>query len=190
VAAFAVVALARAEMVGASWQFDPTTGAQAALLGLPVVLALMASEELIFRGYAFQKAEQLWGPAAALVGSSLAFGAYHVVGSEYWGMGAFFLFLTPTLGGLVFGLAALRTRSLALPFGLHLGGNWVNASLLGLGVPSGRALWAAPLDPSQVTTLMAPDVWPRLPYLIAVAVLFAAVALWPPRRRTAAPLAL
>lgn len=179
---FAVVALVRAASVGADWTFDPGAGLRAALFGLPLAFVLMFSEELLFRGYAFRKAQALWGAPAALLGSSLLFGAYHVAGSgEYWGMGAFFLFAMPALGGLVFGLAALRTGGLALPLGLHLGGNWVGASVLGLGVPEGAALWAAPVDAVQAAWLMAPDLLPRLPYVVGVGLLAATVLTWPRR---------
>jgi membrane protease YdiL (CAAX protease family) len=183
---FAVVALVRAASVGADWTFDLASGARAALIGLPLAFVLMFSEELLFRGYAFRKAEKLWGAPVALVGSSLLFGAYHVVGSGYWGAGALFLFAMPALGGLVFGLAALRTGGLALPLGLHLGGNWVGASVLGLGVPEGAALWAAPVDAAQAAWLMAPDLLPRLPYIAGVALLAVAVLTWPRRHRQVA----
>lgn len=180
---FAFVALVRAASVGAGWTFDPVSGVRAALVGLPVAFVLMFSEELLFRGYAFRKAEVLWGAPVALVGSSLLFGAYHVLGSGYWGAGAIFVFIMPALGGFVFGLAAIRTGGLALPLGLHLGGNWIGASVFGLGVPEGRALWTASVDATQATWLMAPDVLPRLPYLIGVALLVGAVRLWPSRPR-------
>jgi membrane protease YdiL (CAAX protease family) len=174
----AAVALARAASVGAAWAFGAGAGAQAALLGLPLALLMLLPEELVFRGYAFRKAASRWGAPAALTASSLLFGAYHVVGSGYWGAGAAFLFAMPALGGLVFGAAALRTDGLALPVGLHLGGNWVMASVVGLGAAEGRALWAAPVDASAVAALTAPDLWPHLPYLVAVALMALAVRAW------------
>lgn len=184
---FAAVALVRAASVGAGWTFDPASGARAAIVGLPLAFVLMLPEELLFRGYAFRKAEALWGAPVALGISSLLFGAYHVVGSGYWGAGALFLFVAPALGGLVFGLAALRTGGLALPLGLHLGGNWVGASVLGLGAPEGAALWAAPVDAAQAAWLMAPDLLPRLPYVAGVVLLGVAVLTWPsPLRQVAA----
>ena len=42
-------------------------------------------------------------------------------------MGWVFRLGMPTLGGLVFGVAMIRSGGLALPIGLHLGGNWVQA---------------------------------------------------------------
>jgi membrane protease YdiL (CAAX protease family) len=145
----------------------------------------MFSEEVLFRGYAFRKAEALWGAPVALIASSALFGAYHVVGTGYWGTGALFLFAMPALGGLVFGLAALRTGGLALPIGLHLGGNWVGAYVFGLGTPQGSALWSASVDAAQGAWLLAPDLVPRLPYLAGVVLLAVAVAKWPRRQRQA-----
>ena len=177
--AFAVVALVRSASIGASWTFDPVAGSRAAVLGLPLALVLLLPEELLFRGYAFRKAEALWGAPATLVVSALAFGAYHVVGSGYWGMGAVFRFAMPALGGLVFGYAALRTGGLALPIGLHLGGNWIQASVLGLGVERGSALWSASLGAEQIRSLSAPDMVPHLPYLLGLATLGGFVIWWP-----------
>lgn len=176
---FSVVAVVRAAAVEAGWTLNPASGARAALVGLPFTFVLMFSEELIFRGYAFRKVQTLWGGPVAVVGSSLLFGAYHVVGSNSWGMGAVFLFAMPALGGLVFGLAALRTGGLALPLGLHLGGNWSGANVFGLGAPEGSALWTAPVDAAQASWLLAPDLLSRLPYLIGVGLLAGAVIAWP-----------
>lgn len=179
VVVFAIVAIVRAASVDTGWTFNFSTGARAALVGLPFTFVLMFSEELIFRGYAFRKTLTLWGGPVTVVGSSLLFGAYHVAGSGSWGMGAVFLFAMPALGGLVFGLAALRTGGLALPLGLHLGGNWINASVFGLGIPEGSALWTAPVDAAQASWLLAPDLLPRLPYLMGVGLLAGAVIAWP-----------
>ena len=54
--------------------------------------------------------------------------------------------LNLVLAGVLLGLCYLRTRSLALPMGLHLGWNWTQGSLLGFGVsglPSGG--WWTPV---------------------------------------------
>lgn len=172
---FALIGLVQASAVGARWSIAGADGVRAALLGLPVALLLLLPEELIFRGYGFQQMERLMGSRAALVLSSAAFGAYHLIGSGDWAMGAVWRFATPALGGLVFGVAMLRTRGLAAPIGLHLGGNWVQQSVLGLGHPlhtpglPASALWTAPLDATQMRVLVAPDLLPHLPYLVAIA---------------------
>lgn len=175
---FAGVAVLRASWVGAAFTFDPGAGLRAALIGLPLVFLRMFPEELVFRGYGFQQLQRLLGDATALWLSALAFGAYHVVGSGLWGMGAGFVFLSTACGGLLFGVALLRTGGLALPTGLHFGANWINLSVVGLGFPEGSAPWVVPLTDVQVEALTAPDLLPHLPYFAAVALLFFAVRAW------------
>lgn len=168
---FSAVALARGETVGASWEFRGWAGFEAALVGLPLALALLLPEELLFRGYVFRKVIAALGVPIALSFSALVFGAYHLLGSGNWGMGAVFTFVLPALGGLVFGLAALRSGGLALPIGLHLGGNWVQASVVGLGsFPDApvTAMWIAPLTAAQAQALYAPDLPRHVPYLLAI----------------------
>jgi membrane protease YdiL (CAAX protease family) len=122
-ALFAAAALACALWIGAAWRFEGLAGVMAALSGLPVAFLLMAGEELIFRGYGFRQLISACGSRAALVLSAVAFGIYHLAqtGFGMWGIGAFWVVALPALGGLVFGLAMIRTGGLALPLGLHLG---------------------------------------------------------------------
>ena len=91
-------------------------------------------------------------------------------------MGAVFRFLMPTLGGLLFGWAALRSAGLALPLGLHLGGNWIQSSVTGFApttlAPDApvQALWQIPITVHDVRVLTAPDLVPHLPFMLAIAV--------------------
>jgi membrane protease YdiL (CAAX protease family) len=172
-ALFAAAALARALWIGATWSFEGLPGIRAALIGLPVAFLLMAGEELIFRGYGFRQLIAACGARTALVISALAFGVYHLAqtGFGMWGMGAFWVVALPALGGLVFGLAMIRTGGLALPLGLHLGGNWIQASVLRLGGPiegAPSALFTAPLTSAQAQQLWSPDLLPHVPYLFVM----------------------
>jgi hypothetical protein len=50
------------------------------------------------------------------------------------------------LGSIVFGLAYIKTQSLALPIGLHLGWNWAQGNILGFGVSGhDKAGWFKPI---------------------------------------------
>ncbi|GAB3347470.1 lysostaphin resistance A-like protein [Lysobacter tyrosinilyticus] len=184
--AFGLLTMLSAWWVGAHWQVDWASGARVVVQGLPLALLMLLPEELVFRGYAFRKLQTLCGARVALVLSSLLFGAYHLLGSGDWAMGAVFRFAMPALGGLVFGYALLRTGGLAMPIGLHLGGNWIQGSLFGLGAEPGSTLWAAPLDAEQVRALAAPDLMPHLPYLLAMLLLGAFVMMWRPQPAPAA----
>ena len=137
---FAGIVLAQAAMVGISWQLSHADVAGAVLAGLATMLTSVLVEELLFRGYVFGQLTALGGPALALIVTSAAFGAYHLIGKPYWAIGAFFVIAMPALGGLIFGYSLLRTGGLALPLGLHWGGNWALMSLFGwrTGEVSGR----------------------------------------------------
>ena len=121
--------------------------------------------------------------------SAILFGLYHLAGSGMWGIGAFFRAAMPALGGVVFGWLAVRTRGLALPIGLHLGGNWVQAAVLSFRTQPAAgpaAAWTADLTESQQWALYGPDLPNHLPFiltmLLAVVVLRLALG---PRLRTA-----
>jgi membrane protease YdiL (CAAX protease family) len=170
-ALFVSLALARAWSVGATWTFAGLDASTSALAGLAVALLLLLPEELVFRGYAFRRLSDALGTGPAIAISAVLFGLYHVAGSGMWGVGALFQFAMPALGGTVFGWAAVRSGGLALPIGLHLGGNWAQASVLSFAAPSGsgpRALWTAQLSDVQQQYLLAPDLAPHLPYIITM----------------------
>jgi membrane protease YdiL (CAAX protease family) len=181
---FLGVAAAQSAMVGARWQFAGGRGLLDALADLPLVLGLVLGEELLFRGAALRSLRALAGDRLAIGITAVAFGAYHVVGTQYWGMGLAFQFAMPAIGGLLFAWAAVRSGGLALPLGLHLGGNWVQSSVAVFAVrPATSAepfhgLWHIPIGASDVQVLMAPDILPRLPLLLAFAI---AAALTAPR---------
>jgi uncharacterized protein len=168
---FASIALVRGGLLGVEWKFAGLAAVPGACLGLVTALLLLLPEELIFRGFAFQRVIAAIGAWPTIVMSALLFGAYHAIGSQMWGMGLFFQIAMPTLGGMVFGWAAVRTRGLALPIGLHLGGNWVQVALVSFKPLQGTmppTLWTARLSDAQLQALYAPDLLPHLPYIAAL----------------------
>lgn len=179
---FLGVAEAQTAAVGAEWELQGLSGIRVALLGLLSSGVLVLAEELLFRGLALRYLRELYGNRTAILLSALLFGAYHLLQSGDWAMGAVYRFLMPTVGGLLFGWAALRSQGLALPLGLHLGGNWVQSSLAGFASSNiaspttANALWRISIGPDDVRTLTAPDLIPHLPYLAAVAL--AATVTW------------
>jgi hypothetical protein len=100
-----------------------------------IYLLVAWDEELIFRGYAFQRLSDGTRPWISLLFYSGLFFAYVHWGNpgmtgatKFWGS------LNILLAGLLLGLCYLRTGSLAAPIGLHLGWNWTQGCLLGFGV--------------------------------------------------------
>ena len=169
---FLAVAFVQSAVVDARWHFQGLPGIRAAVVGLGVAALLVLVEELLFRGVALRYVRALYGDRRAIVLSALLFGGYHLLQSGDWAMGAVFRFAMPVLGGLVFGWAAVRSKGLALPLGLHLGGNWIQSSVAGFGpVGPGAAttLYRIPISADDVRLLTAPDLPQHVPYLAALA---------------------
>jgi membrane protease YdiL (CAAX protease family) len=115
---------------------------------LPAALSYLGgavAEELLFRGFIFQRLIAGLG----LVSAQLLISAYFVLthinnpgmqGSTAWLAGANIF-----IASLVFGYLYWRTQSLVMPIAMHFAANWVQGSVLGFGV-SGQAAsgWLSP----------------------------------------------
>lgn len=88
------------------------------------------AEELMFRGYPFQRLEEVIGPLGAIVVFSMLFALVHLSnpGASLLGL------LNTVLIGLVLAIAYLRTRALWLCWGIHFGWNATLGLLFGLPV--------------------------------------------------------
>lgn len=105
------------------------------LLMLLAFVAVGFYEELLFRGYYLQNLKDGINPATAVLASSAAFGLAH--------LGNLNASLTSTLGifaaGLFLAFAWLRTQSLWLPIGIHIGWNFLQGPVFGFevsGIPT------------------------------------------------------
>jgi len=92
-----------------------------------------AGEELLFRGYLFQRGVEVLGPVAATLLASVLFGVMHVANPNATGLAIAIIII----GGIFFSLCYLRTGSLWLPIGAHIAWNVLLAKILGVPV-SGR----------------------------------------------------
>ncbi|MCL1894504.1 MAG: CPBP family intramembrane metalloprotease [Holophagaceae bacterium] len=106
-------------------------------------IAISVTEELIFRGYAFQRAIRGFGRILALTLFGGLFILMHWNNPGMTGSTKFLASLGIGLASVLLGLAYIRTGSLALPIGIHLGWNWAQGSLLGFGVSGtkSRGYW-------------------------------------------------
>ena len=96
--------------------------------GLYRVFNSVLYEELIFRGYLLFKAIEYLGELKANFLSAAAFGVYHWFSFNILGnpiLMGWVLFYTG-VWGLMFAYSYSKTRSIALPVGLHLGWNLVD----------------------------------------------------------------
>lgn len=91
-----------------------------------VFLPAVVHEELLFRGYAFQKLWR-WRPWLAIIGVSVVFAVLHGANSSVTPLGLLNIFL----GGVVLSLAYALYQRLWFPIGLHLGWNMMSGPFLG-----------------------------------------------------------
>lgn len=93
---------------------------------LTVFLPAAVHEELLFRGYVFQKL-LAWNRWVAVVGLALLFASLHAGNTAVTALGLLNIFL----GGLLLGLAYERYGRLWFPIGLHLAWNLTTGPILG-----------------------------------------------------------
>ena len=88
-------------------------------------------EEILFRGVLFRLIDDRWNTGAALIVSSLAFGAMHLfnTGATLWSAVAIAI-----EAGLVLGAAYKCSGTLWLPIGIHWAWNYVQGNVLGFAV--------------------------------------------------------
>jgi len=130
---------------GVTFELDEQSNFQVLSYGLYLFLLASLVEEILHRGFIFQRLIDGIGVLGAqlLIASLFAFG--HSGNPDMEGTTAIFATLDLFLLSLVFGLAYIKTGSLALPVGLHLGWNWAQGNILGFGVSGhDKAGWFKP----------------------------------------------
>jgi membrane protease YdiL (CAAX protease family) len=94
------------------------------LISLIIYLLLAGREELAFRGYPLQSLSRTVGLLGAQIIVALIFVAEHIIGGMSWWQAL----LGTGTGSVLFGMAAITTRGLAAPIGLHAAwnfGQWI-----------------------------------------------------------------
>jgi uncharacterized protein len=124
------------------WVRAPGTGFVATLMSLFTYVALSCREELGFRGYPLLRLKGFCGVWGAQIIVALAFAAEHMAG----GLPFSRALLGAGVGSLLFGMAALTTRGLAVPIGLHAAWNFGDWILGGKGSPG---LWQVVVEEGQ-----------------------------------------
>jgi membrane protease YdiL (CAAX protease family) len=102
------------------WVRSEGVGSLQIATSLTIYFLLSCREELAFHGYPLQRlmpAFGLWG-AQSIV--ALVFAVEHVAGGSTWVQALF----GAGVGSLLFGMAAIATRGLAVPIGLHAAWNF------------------------------------------------------------------
>lgn len=114
------------------------------LIGVGLLVAA-ANEELIFRGYPFQRLVDSIGPVPAVVLSSVLFGVVHLGNPSHTWLST----LNTMIVGIPLAIAYLRTRALWMPIGIHFAWNFLQG--YGLGLPVSGVVLPTALFQSRVS---------------------------------------
>jgi hypothetical protein len=174
---------------GVTFELDPARSWRALGFGFYFFLFVGLFEENLFRGFLFQRMVEgmgVWGSQAVLAGF---FALAHWWNPGMHGATRFWATLDISLAAVFLGLAYLRTRSLALPVGIHLGWNWAQGYVLGFGVSgtSGRGGWLRPVFQGKAEWLTGGSFGLEASLFGVIAVLLGIALLWFWKGSTAAP---
>ncbi|OYU93290.1 MAG: hypothetical protein CFE21_21135 [Bacteroidetes bacterium B1(2017)] len=102
--------------------------------GLSVLLVAAITEELLFRGFLFQRLIQAFGkwPAQLLIAG--LFLLTHINNPGMTGIVKTLASINIFIASIMFGIAFIKTKSLAMPIGLHFMANYMQGTILGFGV--------------------------------------------------------
>ena len=144
------------------------------LINLLLYIAVACREEVAFRGYPLQSLNKIIGSWGAQLIVAVIFIAEHAAGGMIWWQAI----LGPGIGALLFGMAAIRTKGIALPIGLHIAWNFGQWAL---GFKDGAGIYQTVIEKGYETRVEQAG-W--LSYMAVMALAIAALYLW--KRDTAA----
>ena len=110
---------------GLRWVRTEGVGSLDVVIMLITYVLLACREELAFRGYPLRRLNSMFGLWISLIVVALVFALEHIAGGSSW-MQALF---GAGVGSILFGMAALATRGLAVPIGIHAAwnlGDWLH----------------------------------------------------------------
>jgi uncharacterized protein len=161
---------------------------QALVNGALDCLAVAVVEELIFRGFAFQRLVDGVGVWTAQVLMAGYFVLTHSNAIAAAGELQLLATMNLFLASLLFGAAYLRTGSLALPIALHFALNFVQGPLLGFGVSGNHAdsIWVPVTSGSTWLTGGAFGLEASIPGTVAITLALCGMLTWDTQGRFAA----
>lgn len=150
------------------WALNQKFSMGAAAVSFGGFLCGNAVEELIFRGYSFERLIAGIGHWRAQVVTALIFALFHIVNGWPWETAL----IGTTIGSLLFGLVFVRWQSVPAAIGVHAGANWVKEMIL-----------SDPPRDSSILGPLSPRSWtPGEQWIVFVlfnaVVLLACLALW------------
>ncbi len=164
---------------GVHFQLNPNFEWQILTTGLYLFLITSVLEELLHRGFIFQRLIDgigVWG-AQIIIAGIFALGHWGNPGME--GTTQVLASLDLFVGALFWGLVFIRTQSLAAPIGLHLGWNWVQGNVMGFGVSGIEAQgWLTPVFQNMPQWLTGGDFGPEASVFALVSDIIMLILVW------------
>lgn len=104
------------------------------MTSISIMLSVVIAEELLFRGFVFQRMIESFGhwPTQLLIGA--LFLLTHLGNPGMSGSIKILASVNIFIASILFGVAYIKTRSLAMPMGLHFMSNFIQGNILGFGV--------------------------------------------------------
>lgn len=115
------------------WEVQPVN-LKALLNATAVFVSVAVAEEFLFRGFIFQRLISSIGVWAAQLVIAAYFLLIHINNPGMDDTIKMLASVNIFAASLLFGLAFIKTKSLAMPMGIHFMANWVQGTLLGFGV--------------------------------------------------------
>ena len=119
---------------GVTFKFNTSVSATSLLIPMYLVLLTATFEELLSRGFVFQRLIDGLGLLWALLITGGLFSIGHMENPEMSGVTKIIASINLGLSAIVFGLAYYKTKSLLLPIGMHFAWNFVMGHFFGVGV--------------------------------------------------------
>ncbi|WP_428224084.1 lysostaphin resistance A-like protein [Flavobacterium sp.] len=120
-----------------SWQISAISYTTL-ISGLTLFSTVAIAEELLFRGFLFQRLHASIGKWPTQLIISGLFLLTHLNNPGMVGIVKTFASINIFIASLLFGFAYLKTKSLAMPIGLHFMANFTQGTLLGFGVSGSK----------------------------------------------------
>ena len=145
-ALIALMAIAVRILLPFPWAWNPGFSVRLTAWSLVWLTCGNAVEELVFRGYGFERLIAGIGHWRAQLVIALLFALFHIVNGWSWQVAL----VGTTVGSLLYGLVFVRWRSVPAATGVHAATNWVRDLLL-TDPPTAKTL-LAPLSPRPWTS--------------------------------------
>lgn len=115
------------------WQIN-TISLPAFISGISIMLSIVLAEELLFRGFIFQRFIDAFGKWPAQIIIAGLFLLTHLNNPGMTGTIKILASINIFIASMFFGIAYIKTKSLGMPIGIHFMANITQGTVLGFGV--------------------------------------------------------